>query len=102
MRRYPDRRLGLLDLDRDVDLAASEPSTSYTATDPYHVRYPDRALAQLAAVCPGMILLETVVLPGNYPSFSSSPSRSSQSSLMRLWLPAHPAMGHGRSKAALR
>ena len=66
--RYPHRRLGLLDLDLDRDLTGLESfDVVYCYGTLYHLRYPDRALVRLAAVCTGMILLETVVLPGNYP-----------------------------------
>jgi FkbM family methyltransferase len=68
IRRYPHRRVGLLDLDRDVDLAElGSFDVVYCYGTLYHLRFPDSALARLAAVCTGMILLETIVLPGNYP-----------------------------------
>jgi FkbM family methyltransferase len=68
MRRYPQRRLGLLDLDQHLDLTGlGSFDVIYCYGTLYHLRFPDRALAQLAAICSGVILLETVVLPGNYP-----------------------------------
>jgi len=68
MRRYPNRHVGVLDLDQHGDLMGfGEFEIIYCYGTLYHLRYPDRALAQLAAICSGKILLETVVLPGNYP-----------------------------------
>ncbi|SEC68263.1 methyltransferase, FkbM family [Rhizobiales bacterium GAS188] len=68
LRRYPQRRIGLLDLDRPGDLTGlGSFDVVYCYGTLYHLRYPDRALAALATVCTGMILLETCVLPGNYP-----------------------------------
>src|SRR5438093_8724722 len=32
----------------------------------YHLRDPDGALARLAAVCEGQVLVETLIVPGDY------------------------------------
>jgi FkbM family methyltransferase len=65
LRRYPERRAGLLDLDQSCDLSAlGEFDIVFCYGTLYHLRDPDGALARLAAICPGVILLETVVSRG--------------------------------------
>ncbi|SEC59903.1 methyltransferase, FkbM family [Rhizobiales bacterium GAS191] len=67
-RRYPQRRIGLLDLDYPGDLTGlGSFDVIFCYGTLYHLQYPDLALAQLANVCSGMILLETIVRTGNYP-----------------------------------
>lgn len=68
LRRYPHRKIGLLDLDRPIalaDLGSFEIVYCYGTL--YHLQDPDGALARLAATCTGQILVETLVVPGNYP-----------------------------------
>lgn len=68
LRRYPNRRIGLLDLDQPGDLSGLGTfDIVYCYGTLYHLRYADRALAQLSAICSGIILLETIVLPGSFP-----------------------------------
>src|SRR5579859_1357800 len=65
LRRWPHRRLGLLDLDQPTDLRGLGTfDVVYCYGTLYHLRDPDGALARLAAVCSGVILLETVVSRG--------------------------------------
>jgi FkbM family methyltransferase len=67
MRRSPHRRVGLLDLDRDLDLTElGSFEVVYCYGTLYHLNFPERALAHLAAVCTDMILLETIVFPGSH------------------------------------
>jgi FkbM family methyltransferase len=68
LRLYPHRKLGVLDLDRVVDLAdLGSFDIVYCYGTLYHLQDPDGALARLAAVCTGQILVETLVAPGSYP-----------------------------------
>jgi FkbM family methyltransferase len=68
LRLYPHRKLGVLDLDRVVDLAdLGSFDIVYCYGTLYHLRDPDGALARLARVCKGQILVETLVVPGSYP-----------------------------------
>jgi FkbM family methyltransferase len=68
LRLYPHRKLGVLDLDRAVDLAdLGSFDIVYCYGILYHLRDPDGALARLASVCTGQILVETLVVPGTYP-----------------------------------
>jgi FkbM family methyltransferase len=70
LRLYPHRKLGVLDLDRVVDLAdLGSFDIVYCYGTLYHLRDPDGALARLASVCTGQILVETLVVPGSYPEF---------------------------------
>jgi FkbM family methyltransferase len=67
MRRWPHRKFGVLDLDRPIDLrdlGRFEVVFCYGTLN--HLRDPDGSLARLAAVCSGMILLETIVSRGEY------------------------------------
>ena len=68
LRLYPHRKIGVLDLDRPTaltDLGSFEIVYCYGTL--YHLADPNGALARLAAVCTGQILVETLVVPGNYP-----------------------------------
>jgi FkbM family methyltransferase len=68
LRIYPHRRIGVLDLDRAtslVDLGTFDIVYCYGTL--YHLHDPDGALARLARVCTGQILVETLVVPGSYP-----------------------------------
>ncbi len=68
LRRYPHRKIGVLDLDRPIALAdLGRFDIVYCYGTLYHLQDPDGALARLAAVCTGQILVETLVVPGNYP-----------------------------------
>jgi FkbM family methyltransferase len=70
LRLYPRRRIGMLDLDRPAplaDLGAFDIVYCYGAL--YHLRDPDGALARLAAVCTGQILIETLVSRGEFSEF---------------------------------
>lgn len=67
LRRYPERKLGVLDLDRPVELAdLGLFDIVYCYGTLYHLRDPDGALARLAAVCTGQILIETLVSRGDF------------------------------------
>ena len=68
MRRYPARKLGMLNLDRAVgidDLGSFDIVYCYGTL--YHLRDAEGALARLASVCRGQILLETMVALGDQP-----------------------------------
>ena len=68
LRLYPHRKLGVLDLDRVVGLAdLGSFDIVYCYGTLYHLRDPDGALARLASVSRGQILVETLVVPGSYP-----------------------------------
>jgi SAM-dependent methyltransferase len=68
LRIYPHRKLGVLDLDRVVDFAdLGSFDIVYCYGTLYHLHDPDGALARLARVCTGQILVETLVVPGSYP-----------------------------------
>jgi FkbM family methyltransferase len=70
LRRYPHGKIGLLDLDRPITLSdLGRFDIVYCYGTLYHLRDPDGALERLAAVCDGQILVETVVVPGDYPEF---------------------------------
>jgi FkbM family methyltransferase len=84
MRRNPHRRVGLLDLDRDVDLTElGSFDVIYCYGTLYHLSFPDRALARLAAACTGMILLETIVLPGSHPELQLAAEPPSANQALR-------------------
>jgi FkbM family methyltransferase len=64
-RRFPHRDCAVLDVDSPCDLSALGTfDVVFCYGTLYHLANPDRALKQLAAVCTGQILLETIVLPG--------------------------------------
>lgn len=67
-RRWPQREIGLLDLDRPGDLA---PLGRFDVVYAYgtlcHLRDPDGALRRLSAICSGVILVETIVSRGSFP-----------------------------------
>lgn len=65
-RHFPHRRCAVLDIDRACDLSTFGAfDLVYCYGTLYHLAFPERALAQLAQVCSGQILLETVVSPGD-------------------------------------
>lgn len=65
---WPGRRLGLLDLDEPAELnALGRFDIVFCYGTLYHLRDPEGALARLAAVCDGFILLETIVSRGAFP-----------------------------------
>jgi len=65
MRRWPDRQLGVLDLDHPGDLdALGIFDVVFCYGTLYHLRDPDGALARIAKVSGDIILLETVVSRG--------------------------------------
>jgi FkbM family methyltransferase len=67
LRRWPDRALGVLDLDHPADLSTLGMfDVVFCYGTLYHLRDPDGALARLATVCSGVILLETIVSRGAY------------------------------------
>ncbi|HEX5325621.1 MAG TPA: FkbM family methyltransferase [Acetobacteraceae bacterium] len=66
LRRHPEREIGLIDLDQDLDLSGlGEFDIVYCYGTLYHLRNPDHALARLAAICRGQILIETIVSRGH-------------------------------------
>lgn len=71
MQRWPRRKVGVLDLERTGDLRTlGSFDIVFCYGMLHHLRHPDAALAQLAAVCTGMILVETVVSRGMYPEIN--------------------------------
>ena len=68
IRRYPARKLGLLDLDRPADLTSlGSFDIVYCYGTLYHLSDPGGALKRLAAICRGQLLLETMVALGDHP-----------------------------------
>jgi SAM-dependent methyltransferase len=66
-RRLPTVRTALVDLEADKSLAAlGRFDIVYCYGLLYHLGNPERALARLAEVCEGMLLLETAVSPGSH------------------------------------
>jgi SAM-dependent methyltransferase len=64
-RRFPDLDVRVLDLDRPIDPGGlCHFDIVYCYGTLYHLQHPDEALARLACVCRGQILLETIVSPG--------------------------------------
>jgi SAM-dependent methyltransferase len=67
VRRYPSRRLQILDLDQSSDLSyLGEFDIVYCYGTLYHLSKPEEALKALAQVCKEMALVETCVSLGNY------------------------------------
>lgn len=67
-RRFPGRKTARLDLDHPGDIAGLGTfDLVYCYGTLYHLGDPDGALARIATVCNGQILLETIVVLGNYP-----------------------------------
>jgi SAM-dependent methyltransferase len=65
LRRWPQRRIGMIDLDEPGDLTGLGMfDIVFCYGTLYHLRDPDGALSRLASVCSGMILLETMVSRG--------------------------------------
>jgi SAM-dependent methyltransferase len=66
-RRLPGVRTAVVDLEQDRPLdALGRFDVVYCYGLLYHLANPERALARLAEVCTGLLLLETAVSPGNY------------------------------------
>ena len=66
--RFPQRKIGVLDLDRPAALnGLGMFDIVYCYGALYHLDDPEGALARLAAICRGQILLETIVMPGDFP-----------------------------------
>jgi len=66
-RRHPSLRVDLVDLERDESLhRLGEFDLVYCYGLLYHLAHPERAIARLAEVCRGQILLETCVSLGSY------------------------------------
>src|SRR5438128_2400444 len=62
IRRYPARQLGILDLDQPCGLSGvGRFDIIYCYGTLYHLRDPAGALARLAEICDGQILIETLV-----------------------------------------
>lgn len=65
-RRYPHRKTALLNLDEEHDLTRFGTfDIIYCYGTLYHLTDPAKALRALAAVCSGLLLLETCVSPGD-------------------------------------
>jgi FkbM family methyltransferase len=65
-RRYPHRKTALVNLDADSDLSSlGRFDVVYCYGTLYHLTNPSNALRRLAAICDGVILLETCVTPGD-------------------------------------
>src|SRR5215472_16874728 len=67
LRVYPHRKIGLLDLDRHKalsDLGSFDIVYFYGVL--YHLSDPEGALARLAEICDGQILVETIVVLGEH------------------------------------
>ena len=66
LKRKPHRKSMLLDLDLESDLShLGRFDIVYCYGTLYHLRKPAEAIAALAKICDGMILLETCVTPGD-------------------------------------
>jgi SAM-dependent methyltransferase len=66
-RRLPTVRTAMVDLEADKSLGElGRFDIVYCYGLLYHLGNPERALARLAEVCDGMLLLETAVSPGNH------------------------------------
>ncbi len=67
-RRFPGRETALLDLDDSGDITRLGTfDLVYCYGTLYHLSDPDGALARMASVCSGQVLLETIVALGQYP-----------------------------------
>jgi FkbM family methyltransferase len=68
LRSYPNRNVGVLDLDRAVELdELGAFDVVYCYGTLYHLQDPEGALARLSGVCSGQILIETIVALGEFP-----------------------------------
>jgi SAM-dependent methyltransferase len=66
-RRVPQARTAVVDMEIDRSLAElGRFDVVYCYGLLYHLANPERALARLAEVCDGLLLLETAVSPGNH------------------------------------
>ena len=103
LRLYPHRKLGVLDLDRVVELAdLGSFDIVYCYGTLYHLRDPDGALARLARVCTGQILVETLVVPGSYPELHRVVEPLSANQGIRgIRDAADPQLGNVRTAPAL-
>src|SRR5262245_21911733 len=63
--RYPDQNVRIVNLDLPVDIdELGRFDIVYCYGTLYHLQDPDKALARMASVCDGQILVETIVAPG--------------------------------------
>ena len=84
-RRYPHRRVAVLDLDAPSDIGRlGEFDVVYCYGTLYHLSRPEQALHALASVCRDMILVETCVSSGAYPELH--PVRESPAANMAISL----------------
>jgi SAM-dependent methyltransferase len=65
-RRHPGVRTAIIDLEIDKPVELGRFDIIYCYGLLYHLSNPDRALARLADVCDGQLLLETAVSPGTH------------------------------------
>jgi len=71
MRRWPYRRVGVLDLEQPADLSGLGTfDIVFCYGTLYHLRDPDAALGRLAMVCTGIVLVETIVSRGSFPEIN--------------------------------
>jgi SAM-dependent methyltransferase len=65
-RRHPGVKTAIVDLEIDKPIELGRFDVIYCYGLLYHLSNPDRALARLADVCDGQLLLETAVSPGTH------------------------------------
>jgi 2-polyprenyl-3-methyl-5-hydroxy-6-metoxy-1,4-benzoquinol methylase len=65
-RRLPKVRTAVIDLERDSLAELGSFDIVYCYGLLYHLAHPERALAKMAEVCTGLLLLETAVSPGAF------------------------------------
>lgn len=65
-RRHPGVRTAIVDLEQDKPIELGRFDVIYCYGLLYHLSNPQRALARLADVCDGQLLLETAVSPGTH------------------------------------
>jgi SAM-dependent methyltransferase len=65
-RRHPGVKTAIIDLEIDKPIELGRFDIIYCYGLLYHLSNPDRALARLADVCDGQLLLETAVSPGTH------------------------------------
>jgi SAM-dependent methyltransferase len=65
-RRHPGVRTAIVDLEQDRPIELGRFDVIYCYGLLYHLSNPQRALARLADVCDGQLLLETAVSPGTH------------------------------------
>ena len=105
-RRLPGVRSDVVDLEQDISLAhLGRFDIVYCYGPLYHLGNPERALARLAEVCEGLMLIETAVSPGKYdelllvndPDYFNQAVSGVGCRPTRLWVLNHlkELMGHG-------